>query len=200
MSPRIDLWVEGRLRQAPEAAISELCGDLVRIGCVEGRFDLGAGIRSPYYFDKYLFETRPSVLRRVGRLMSDLIPPGTDRLVTQAPGALAVGVAVSLEIGLPLVIVRPVSSEHDEARLEGELYEGERVALIEDVVVTGSRALAWIDHVTAAGALAEHVIAVLDREHGAGQRLAERGVTYRHLFRSSDLGIDERNGPGARGR
>jgi orotate phosphoribosyltransferase len=194
VTKRIDLWVDRRLRQAPDAALAELCGDLVRIGCVEGRFDLGGGIRSPYYFDKYLFETRPSVLRRVARLMSALIPPGTDRLVTQAPGALAVGVAVSLEIGLPLVIVRPVGPDAADVRLEGELYEGERVALIEDVVVTGSRALAGIDHVSAAGATAEHVIAVLDREHGATERLAQRGVSYHHLFRSSDLGIDERDG------
>lgn len=197
MTEPIELWAEYRLRQAPEAALDELRGDLARVGCVEGRFDLGAGIRSPYYFDKYLFETRPSVLRRVARLMSGLVPRGTERLATQAPGALAVGVAVSLEIGLPLVIVRP---EGASVRLEGEIYEGERIALVEDVVVTGARALAGVDHVAAAGAVVRHVIAVLDREHGAADRLAERGVGYHHLFDSSELGIDEREGEGRRGR
>jgi orotate phosphoribosyltransferase len=200
MTRPIELWAESRLRPAPETVLNELRGDLVRIGCVEGRFDLGAGISSRYYFDKYLFETRPTVLRRVARLLSDLVPAHAERLVAQAPGALAVGVAVSLEIGLPLVIVRPDATSSEEVRLEGEIYDGERVVLVEDVVVTGSRALAGVAHVTAAGAVVTDVVAVIDREHGATGRFADRGLHYWHLFTSSDLGVDEEAAEARRGR
>jgi orotate phosphoribosyltransferase len=34
---------------------------------LEGDFVLRSGRRSRYYFDKYLFETQPGILRRVGR-------------------------------------------------------------------------------------------------------------------------------------
>jgi hypothetical protein len=35
------------------------------------------------------------------------------------------------------------------------------------------------------------VLAVVDREHGASERLEEEGVECRHLFTSAELGIVE---------
>jgi orotate phosphoribosyltransferase len=191
MIGQIDLWADRRLRLSEAQSREELRADIVRASVLEGDFRLADGLSSIYYFDKYMFETRPAVLRRVARLLAPLVNATCERLATQAPGALALGVAVSLESGLPLVILRPDGDEGAPAALEGELYEEERVTLIEDVVVTGDRSLAGIERLRQAGVQVEEVLAVIDRGHGAGPRLRAAGVEYRHLFTSAELGIPE---------
>lgn len=193
MARRIDLWADGRLRISEARSREELRADLVRASFLEGQFRLAEGLTSPYYFDKYMFETRPAVLRRVARLLAPLAGPASERLAAQAPGALALGVAVSLESGLPLVILRPTGPEDRPASIEGELYEGEQVTLIEDVVVTGRRALEGVRRLRQAQVEVEAVLAVVDREHGAAERFASEGIAYRHLFTSTELGIVERS-------
>jgi orotate phosphoribosyltransferase len=191
MTRRIDLWADQRLRLTEARSREELRADIIRASRLEGDFRLAEGLSSPYYFDKYMFETRPAVLRRVARLLAPLVGPSTERLATQAPGALALGVAVSLETGLPLVILRPTGGEDRPMSLEGELHEGEQVTLVEDVVVTGSRALQGVRRLREAMVDVAAVIAVVDREHGASARLEAEGASYRHLFTSAELGIVE---------
>jgi orotate phosphoribosyltransferase len=180
MRRRIDLLSEHRLRLPREESLAELRADIVRAAYVEGDFIFSGGLRRRYYFDKYLFETRPAILRRLTRFLAELAP---------ALGAVALGTALSLELGLPLVIVRPEAEPGSPRAVEGELYAAETVTVIEDVVVTGGRALRAISRVRAAGANARHVVAVLDRREGAEERLTESSVGYEHLFIPDELGI-----------
>lgn len=186
----IDLLSENRVGLPRETALAELRADIVRAAYIEGDFVFASGIRRNYYFDKYLFETRPALLRRLGRFLAELVPHDTERLAAPALGAVALGTALSLELGLPLVIVR-LDTEPDSPRsVEGELYPDESITLIEDVVVTGERALGAISRVEAVGARLRHVTCVLDRNEGAAARFKEESIGYNHLFTPEDLGIE----------
>lgn len=191
MRRALNLLAEGRVRLSAEVARAELQKDLMRSAYIKGDFLLASGVRRDYYFDKYLFETRPAILRRLGRFLAEMVPRGTDRLAAPALGAVALGTAVSLELGLPMVIVRPQADiEPDSPRvIEGGLYPNEHVTLIEDVVVTGSRASRALARLEAAGAQVGHLVAVLDCLEGAGERFAAESVEYRPLFTTADLGI-----------
>jgi orotate phosphoribosyltransferase len=185
----VDLLEANKLRLSRAAALEELRHDIVRASYIEGEFNL-SGLRRSFYFDKYLFETRPALLRRVGRFLSELVPRPTDRLAAPALGAVALGTAVSLYLGLPLVIVRPDVEEKDSLRaIKGELYSGETVTLIEDVVVTGTRAFAALRRIEERGARVGTVVAVLDRDEGARERLADASIDYRYIFELNDLGV-----------
>src|SRR5919205_1122999 len=187
MRRNLDLLAERRLRLPPSEALAELRADIVRAAYVEGEFVLADGVRSNYYFDKYLFETRPAVLRRLACFLGDLVPREAERLAAPALGAVALGTAVSLELGLPLVIVRPDREAGSTRMIEGELYADEEVILIEDVVVTGSRAMRAISRVSDAGARVRQVVSVLDRREGATERFSEASVGYHHLFTPEEL-------------
>jgi orotate phosphoribosyltransferase len=172
------------------AELEELARDMVRVAWLEGDFVLRSGRRSKYYFDKYLFETQPSILRRVGRHLAGLVPPETQRLAAPELGAVLLGGAVSLELDLPLVLVRSRQKEYGTSKaLEGVLEAGDRVTVIEDVLTSGGAAIDAVEKVRAAGGSVLALVGVLDREEGAAANLAELGVPFRPLFRKSDLPV-----------
>lgn len=172
------------------ADLEELARDMVRVAWLEGDFVLRSGRRSSYYFDKYLFETQPSILRRLGRHLADLVPPETQRLAAPELGAVLLGGAVSLELDLPLVLVRKEQKEYGTSKaLEGVLREGDRVTVIEDVFTTGGAAIDAVDKVRAAGGHVIAVVGVLDREEGAAEGFDRLGVPFRPLLKKSDLPV-----------
>lgn len=170
--------------------LEELGRDLVNAAYLRGDFVLSSGLRSSFFFDKYLFETKPGILRRLGSFLAELLPTGTERIAAPELGGVAIGTAVSLETGLPFVIVKKQAREYAVQRaVEGELYARERVAIIEDILTTGAAALRAASQVKATDAHVVKIIGVLDREEGAIQRIAAAGIECETLFRRSELGV-----------
>jgi orotate phosphoribosyltransferase len=182
---------EGQDRPASLAArLAELGRDLVAAAYLEGDFVLSSGRRSRYYFDKYLFETKPWLLGRVAELLAESLPAETDRLAGPELGAVALAAAVSLRTGLPFVIVKKQSKDYATRRtIEGELVAGERIVVVEDILTTGAAAVRAADTIREAGAHVLKILAVVDREEGAAQTIAAAGYEYEPLFRRSDLGV-----------
>jgi orotate phosphoribosyltransferase len=161
---------------------------MVAAAWLEGDFVLRSGRRSRYYFDKYLFETQPGILRRVAQELAALVPAGTSRLAAPELGAVLLGGAVSLQLDLPLVLVRKEAKGYGTSRaLEGVLDAGDPVTVIEDVLTTGGAAIDAIQKLREAGARVVHLLAVLDRQEGAAASLAELGVPFTPLFTTADL-------------
>jgi orotate phosphoribosyltransferase len=132
----------------------ELGQDIVAAAYLRGDFVLSSGARSSYYFDKYMFE-----------FMGRRVPDDVARLAGPELGAVALAAVVSLETGLPFVVVRKVAKKYaTTSSIEGELHAGERVLIIEDVVSSGGEALAAAQKVRAAGAVVVGVLAVIDRQ------------------------------------
>ena len=173
-----------------EQRLNELGQDIRHAAYLRGRFVLRSGATSHYYFDKYLFETKPNLLRRVASFLAELVPQGTDRIAGPELGGVALATAVSLDLGLPFVIVRKAQKTYATAsQIEGELHAGERVAVLEDVVTTGTAAIESVRGLRQAGAVVQDVIAVIDREEGAAEALAAEGLRFLALFRRSQLSL-----------
>jgi orotate phosphoribosyltransferase len=159
---------------------------------LRGDFVLSSGGRSKYYFDKYLFETKPAILKMVARELAERVPAGIDRIAGPELGAVALATAVSLETGLPFVIVRKGVKGYGRSRsIEGEMHEGERILLVEDVISTAAEALRAARALLEAGAKVEQVLAVIDREQEGRENLTAAGFRLETLFKLSDLPIDQ---------
>jgi orotate phosphoribosyltransferase len=168
----------------------ELGKDLVNAAYLRGDFVLSSGLRSSYYFDKYLFETKPGILRRVAAMIAAMVPPEADRLGGPELGAVALTSAVSLETGLSFVILKKQSKGYGTSKaIEGELYERERVVVIEDILTTGGEAIRAANTVTEAGAEVLMILAVIDREQGAQENLTAAGFKCKALFTRTELGL-----------
>jgi len=168
-----------------------LARDLVRASYLKGDFVLRSGKRSSRYFDKFLFETEPALLKRLGRQLAELVPKATQRLAAPELGAVLLGGAVSMHTGLPLLLVRKEPKGYGTGKqLEGRFVAGERVTVIEDVVTTGGDSIRSVKVLRDAGLDVIHLVVVLDREEGGEENIREAGIPYSPLFRVQELELD----------
>jgi len=165
-----------------------LARDLVTASYLKGDFVLRSGKHSDRYFDKFLFETDPELLRRLGKHLSTLVPLTTQRLAAPELGAVLLGGAVSMETGLPLVLVRKEPKGYGTSKqIEGRMERGDRITVIEDVVTTGGDSLRSAQVLRDAGADVIHLVVVLDRGEGGEDNIRNAGIPYSPLFRITDL-------------
>jgi orotate phosphoribosyltransferase len=156
---------------------------LSRAAFLRGTFVLSSGRTSDYYIDKYLFETRPEVLRDVAQLLARSLPRETTRLAGPALGGVPLATAVALETGLPFVIVRSEAKVHGTGRIiEGSLTSGDRVVILEDVVTTGGQAVRAARAIEAAGGQVILILAVVDRHEGGREGVEGAGYRFEALF------------------
>ncbi|HYT14430.1 MAG TPA: orotate phosphoribosyltransferase [Candidatus Nitrosopolaris sp.] len=171
--------------------LRELGRDLVAASYLKGDFVLRSGKRSNRYFDKFLFETDPALLRRLGRSLARLVPSETQRLAAPELGAVLLGGAVSMETGLPLVLVRKEPKGYGTSKqIEGRFEPRARITVIEDVVTTGGDSLRSAQVLRDAGAEVIHLVVVLDRGEGGEANIRGAGIPYTPLFRITDLELD----------
>jgi orotate phosphoribosyltransferase len=169
----------------------ELGRQLVKASYLKGDFVLRSGKRSNRYFDKFRFETDPILLRKLGKHLATLVPKETQRLAAPELGAVLLGGAVSMETGLPLVLVRKEPKAYGTSKqIEGLFDPGDRMTVIEDVVTTGGDSLRSAQVLRDAGADVIHLIVVLDRGEGGEDNIRNAGIPYTPLFRIHDLELD----------
>jgi len=161
-----------------------------------GHFTLASGRQSTLYIDARLTTMSPDGLALIGPLgVHALASAGWN---VDAVGGLTLGAdPVSYAIayasalaGTPIraFTVRKEAKAHGTGRLiEGPFREGDRVAVIEDVITTGGSALRAVDAIRAAGGEVVGVLALVDREEGGRQALESAGLPVLALARAGDI-------------
>ena len=172
--------------------MSELSEALKECGALQfGEFTLASGAKSDYYIDIKKASTNPKVLRLIARLMAQKMRDEgieADRIAGVVLGSVPLATALSLETGIPYVMIRKEKKDHATGKLiEGDLASADRPLDHEDVITTAGSSIKAIGTLREAGAVVEHVISVIDREGGGAENLAEAGVDFRPLVKASEL-------------
>ncbi|ADC90105.1 orotate phosphoribosyltransferase [Thermocrinis albus DSM 14484] len=157
-------------------------------------FKLSSGKLSRYYVDLKQITLDPEGAYMVGKLMYQLLLPfGPDGVggLTLGADPIAYAVAfVSYMDGRPIrpFVVRKEPKAHGTGKqVEGLLKEGDRVAVVEDVVTTASSSLRAVEACRREGLDVIGVFAVVDREEGGRERIKEEGLELYSLFTLSEL-------------
>jgi len=162
-----------------------------------GEVVLASGQRSSFYIDCKMALLNSEGASIVGELVYHLTKDlPLDGIGGPEVGAIPITTAAVIAYhqhgrSIEGFFVRKAVKEHGmQKRIEGKFEPGYRVALVEDVTTTGGSSLQVVEAVEQAGGKIECVIAVLDRQQGAGERFAQRGIRFVPIFRLADLGLD----------
>lgn len=157
-----------------------------------GKFKLSNGSLTDYYIDKYAFEMQPDVLDSIVEEITTTLNTDVDAIAGPALGAVPLVTGVSLRSGIEAALVRPGETHHGtQARIEGTIEKGDRVAIIEDVTTTGGTILDTADLVEDVGGVVEQLIVVVDRDEGAVANVREAGFDLEYLVQvGDDLNVD----------
>jgi orotate phosphoribosyltransferase len=142
----------------------DLVRRMVEASELHGEFVLSSGATSTVYFDKFRFLTRPDLLGEVARAVTGMLAPGTTLLGAPEGAAMLLVAAVSLETGLPVVVVRKEPKAYGtRAQIEGEVVPGGVTTLLEDVSTTGHQVQHAAEVLTSAGADVRRIVLAIDR-------------------------------------
>ena len=112
-------------------------------------FTWASGIKSPIYCDNRITLSHPTVRTHIRQMMSEAVVESfgkPDVIVGVATGAIALGVLVAQELGLPFVYVRSAAKGHGRQNLiEGAYEPGQQAVVIEDLISTGGSSLKAVD-------------------------------------------------------
>jgi len=158
-------------------------------------FPLASGAKSPFYIDCKVGLSFPEARRVVGDLILDLIDPPVDAvgglLIGAYPIAIAVSDAAYRRNGqiLRAFVVRKEPKPHGLRKMiEGDVGDGDRVVIVDDVITSGKSTIEAIRKSREAGLVVSQAIAIIDREEQGGrQGIEAERVKFKALCTLRDL-------------
>jgi orotate phosphoribosyltransferase len=150
-----------------------------------GDFTLASGAKSRYYVDVKTAVTNPDFLARIAQEIAQRYE--FDIVAGVAVGGVPLAVAVSLAAKKPFAIIRAEEKDHGKKSVIIGSVAKKNVLLVEDVTTSGGSALYGISMLRNAGATADRVVTVVDREQGAKDTLEKQGIGLFPLVRVGEI-------------
>ncbi len=157
-------------------------------------FKLASGRMSQYYFNCKPVTMSPEGMYLIGEIIFNLVaslkPDAIGGLTLGAdPIAYAVCLTSYLKgTSIKAFTVRKESKGHGTKQwIEGDIKEGERVIIVEDVVTTGGSTIKAITRAQAAGLEVIKVITLIDREEGGKEAILQYIQDFESIFTRSEL-------------
>jgi len=161
-----------------------------------GHFTLASGKSSNLYIDARITTMSPQGLALIGPLAIRMLKDARWELdaiggLTLGADPIAYSISYASNLAPPLLRAFTVRKEvkiHGTGKLiEGPFQQGDRVAIVEDVITTGISALRAIDAVKSAGGHIQGVLALIDREEGGQEAIESAGYRVISLVRIGEV-------------
>ncbi len=160
-------------------------------------FKLAAGGKSSYYFNCKPTTLSTEGMYLVGNLMYDLLRSRKSWKV-KGIGGLTLGAdPISNAIAytsylkkdpLESFVVRKEPKKHGTMLwVEGNVAEGDKVVIVEDVVTTGGSTIKAIDRARKCGLKVLGVIVLIDRQEGGREAIESKGVPVKVLLTREEV-------------
>ena len=158
-------------------------------------FPLASGALSRFYIDCRVGLSYPEAREIVGDLMFERVLQPVAAvgglLIGAYPVAIAVSDAAYRKNGqvIRVFAIRKEPKGHGMKKvIEGDVLEGDRVVIVDDVITSGGSTIEAIVRSREAGLVVEQAIAIIDREEQRGKaRIEEQGVRCDALCTLGDL-------------
>ncbi|MGB2769896.1 MAG: orotate phosphoribosyltransferase [Candidatus Zixiibacteriota bacterium] len=167
---------------------AELAKKIKAAAYLTGQFKLRSGKISSFYWDKYRFESDPSLLSAVVDEMQKLLPGSLDKLAGMEMGGIPLVTCLSLKTGKPCLFVRKIAKLYGTCNLvEGGFQAGETAVVIEDVITVAGQVCASVKQMRELGLMVQDVVCVIDRQQGGRENLTDIGCLLTSVFTLDEL-------------
>jgi len=169
------LWLPGSERTTDP--LESLIVDLFDIGCLLfGEYVQASGAVFNYYVDLRQIISDPNLFHRVLHAYADQLEGlDFDRIAGIPYGSLPTATGLSLQLHKPLIYPRKEVKAHGARRLiEGDFDEGDRVVVVDDILITGGSVLEGIAKLESSGLVVQDVVVFIDHGGDHDRRARER--------------------------
>ena len=161
----------------------------------ETPFTLASGLPSPTYIDCRKLISHPRIRSTlmdfmVCTVMRDAGFEAFDNIAGGETAGIPFAALVAERMGLPMTYVRKKPKGYGRnARIEGDMTEGQRVLLVEDLTTDGGSKLSFVDAIRETGATCGHTAVIF--YYGifpeTEKTLGDHGVALHHLCTWHDV-------------
>ena len=146
----------------------ETANQLLKIKAIkldlDNPYTWASGWKSPIYCDNRITLSYVPIRNFIRESLTNLIEfkyGKPDVIAGVATGAIAIGVLVAQELGVPFVYVRPEAKKHGRKnQIEGHLENGQNVVVVEDLISTGKSSINAVKALKEANANVKGMVAI----------------------------------------
>jgi uridine monophosphate synthetase len=164
--------------------------ELFDIGCLLfGEYVQASGATFSYYIDLRKIISNPHLFNQVLDAYGDIVRQlEFDRIAGIPYGALPTATGLALNLQRPMIFPRKEVKAHGTRRLiEGNFHPGEKVVVIDDILISGKSVMEGAEKLKSAGLKIEDIVVFIDHEGGVKDRLKENGYRAHSVLSISEI-------------
>ncbi|MEC4804976.1 MAG: bifunctional orotidine-5'-phosphate decarboxylase/orotate phosphoribosyltransferase [Jaaginema sp. PMC 1079.18] len=168
----------------------DLILQLYDIGCILfGDYVQASGATFSYYIDLRKIISKPQVFHKVLTAYEEILTTlEFDRIAGIPYGSLPTATGLSLRLHQPMIFPRKEVKAHGTRRLiEGNFNPGEKVVVVDDILISGSSAMEGAAKLQSCDLVVEDIVVFLDHEGGVKQRLKDNGYQAYSVLSISEI-------------
>jgi orotate phosphoribosyltransferase len=169
----------------------DLCKILMRIEALKfGTFTLASGKISPYYIDLRIIPSFTGAFAEVSKFYIELAKNEVeefDRIAAVPIAGIPFAVILAQALKKPFLAVRKEVKQHGRGRMvEGILYPGDKVLVVDDLITTGGSIMTAVEPIKAEGGTVKDAVVLMDREEGGIEAMKDAGINVHALIKVSE--------------
>jgi uridine monophosphate synthetase len=164
--------------------------ELFDIGCLLfGEYVQASGATFSYYIDLRKIISNPHLFNQVLDAYGDIVRQlEFDRIAGIPYGALPTATGLALNLQRPMIFPRKEVKAHGTRRLiEGNFHPGEKVVVIDDILISGKSVMEGAEKLKSAGLKIEDIVVFIDHEGGVKDRLRDNGYRAHSVLSISEI-------------
>lgn len=188
-SPACELWFPDvcSLQKTPHW---DLILQLFDIGCITfGDHVQASGAIFPYYIDLRKIISQPQIFHQIVSAYAGILKDlEFDRIAGIPYGSLPTATGLALRLNRPMIFPRKEVKAHGAKRLvEGNFHAGERVVVVDDILISGNSAMEGAAKLQSVGLNVEDIVVFIDHEKGVKDRLRQNGYRGHAVLEISEI-------------
>ena len=168
----------------------DLILQLYDIGCLLfGEYVQASGATFSYYIDLRKIISQPQLFHQVLNAYADILKTLNFERIAGIPyGSLPTATGLSLMLHHPMIYPRKEVKAHGTRRLiEGTFQSGEKVVVVDDILITGKSVKEGAEKLTSSGLIVEDIVVFIDHEQGVKDKLKEDGCNAYSVLTISEI-------------